>query len=112
MGGSAEKVLDDVLAAGGHADAALATAGLAAIGIERGALEVAAAGDGDDDVLHLDEVFDIDLALIVDDLRTARVAEVFLHFLELGDDDGAELHVAREDFEIAGDEALDFGEFV
>jgi hypothetical protein len=36
----------------------------------------------------------------------------FCTWLELGDDDGAELHVAREDFEIAGDEALDFGELV
>src|ERR1039458_8430259 len=46
VGRSAEKVLDDVLAAGGHAPAALAAAGLAAIGVERGAPGAGAAGVG------------------------------------------------------------------
>jgi hypothetical protein len=51
-----EQVLDGVLLAGDVADDALAAAVLATVGGDRLALDVAAAGDRDDDVLVGDEV--------------------------------------------------------
>ena len=47
-----DQVLDHIFGARAHADAALAAARLAAVGIDGGALQIAAARDGDRDVFH------------------------------------------------------------
>jgi len=74
--GRDDEALDEVLRARAHADPPLAAAGLPAVGIDAGALEVAAAGDGDRDILDGDQVLQLDLAGVLDDLGAARVAEV------------------------------------
>ncbi len=51
-----------------------------------GSLQVSAACDGDRDVFPLHEVFEIDIACILDDLRASFVAECLLNFLQFGDD--------------------------
>ena len=51
---------DRILVLGRHAGAALAAALLGAEGVERGALDVAAEGDGDDHLLALDQVLVLD----------------------------------------------------
>ena len=56
--GGHDQVLDEILGARAHADAALAAARLAAVGIDGGALQIAAARDGDGDVFHGDQVFE------------------------------------------------------
>ncbi len=84
--GGDDQVLDHVFGARRHADAAFAAARLAAIGVDGGALEIAAARHGDRDVFHLHQVFELDLARVFDDLRAALIAEVLLDFLQLLDD--------------------------
>ena len=74
-------MLEEILGARAHADAALAAARLAAVGVDGGALQVAAVGDGDGDVLHCHQVFEADLAGVFDDLGAALVAEFLLDFL-------------------------------
>src|SRR5450756_3213971 len=105
--GGDNQALHEILGAGAHADAALAAAGLAAVGIDAGALEVAAAGDGDGDVFHGDEVFELDLAGVLDDFGAALVAETLLDVLELLDDERAQYGIGAEEFEVLGDAALD-----
>ena len=80
-------MLHDVFRARAHADAALAAAGLPPVGIDRGALQIAAARNRHGDIFHLHQIFEPDLAGVFDDLRAALVAEVLLNFLELLDDD-------------------------
>ena len=58
MRGGDDQVLDDVLRARAHADAALAAARLPAVGVDGGALQVAAARHRDGDVFHLHQVFE------------------------------------------------------
>ena len=70
-----EEVLDEILRARAHADAALAAARLPPVGIDRRALEIAAVRDGDGHVFHRDQIFEPDFAGIVDDLRAALVAD-------------------------------------
>ena len=74
-----EHLRDEILVARRHARPALAAAPLRAVGRKRHALDVALVADGDDDVLALDEVFVLDLALDVDDLGFARRRELRLH---------------------------------
>ena len=105
-------MLDHILGARRHADAAFAAAGLTAIGVDGGALEVAAAGHGDGDVFHLHQVFEPDLAGIFYDLSAAVIAEVFLNFFQFLDDYGAQDFLGTEDVEIFGDLLLDVGQFV
>src|ERR1019366_5788965 len=112
VGGGDNQALDEILGARAHADAALAAAGLAAVGIDAGALEVAAAGDGDGDVFHGDEVFDLDLAGVLDDFGAALVAETLLDVLELLDDERAQYGIGAEEFEVFGDAALDIDQLV
>ncbi len=71
VGGGDEDLCDEILVARGHAGAPLAAAPLRPVGGERHALDVAAVADGDDDVLALDEVLVLDLALHLDDLGLA-----------------------------------------
>ncbi len=73
-----EDLRDEILVARRHARAALAAAPLRAIRRERHALDVALVRDGDDDVLALDQVLVLDLALDVDDLGLARGGELVL----------------------------------
>ena len=80
-----EEILDEILRARAHADAALAAARLPAIGVDRGAFQIAAVGDGDGHVFDRDQIFEADLAGIVDDLRAALVAVILLNFLEFLD---------------------------
>src|SRR6185312_9063003 len=75
VGGGHEEVLDEVFRARAHADAALAAAGLPAIGINGRALEVSAVGYRDGDVFDGDQVFEADFTGVLDDLGTALVPE-------------------------------------
>src|SRR5262249_27485543 len=86
VGGGDQQMLDEILSAGAHADAAFAPARLAAVVVYAGALDIAAAGDGDGHVLFGDEVFETNLAGVFDDLGAALVGVVLLDFLELLDD--------------------------
>ena len=85
---------------------------LAPVGIDGGALQIAAVRDGDGDVFHLDQIFEMDLAGVFDDLRAALVAEVLLDFLQLLHDEAAQHFLGAENFEILGDATLDIGQFV
>ena len=66
-----EQVVDDVLFARAHADAALAAAVLRAIRRDRRALDVAGVGDRHRDVFLGDQILDAELALFFDQLRCA-----------------------------------------
>src|ERR1035438_7557236 len=112
MGGSDNQALHEILGARAHANPALAAAGLAAVGIDAGALEVAAACHRDGDVFHRYQVFQLDLAGVLDDLCAALVAETLLDFFEFLDNERAQNAVGAEDFEILGDAALDIGQLV
>ena len=110
--GGDHQMLDHVLGARAHADAALAAARLAAVGIDGGALQIAAARNGNGDVLHLDQIFELDLAGVLDDLRAALVAELLLDFLQFLHDDAAQLLVGCQDLQIFGDLLLNVGQFI
>ena len=112
MRGRDDQVLDHVLGARGHADAALAAARLPPVGIDRGALQVSAARHRHRDVLHLHQVFEADLAGVFDDLRAALVAEVLLDFLQLLDDHAAQNFFRAQDLQIFRDLLLDLGQLV
>ena len=101
-----------VLGARGHPDAAFSAARLAAVGVDRGAFEIAPACHGNSHVLHLNQVFEADLAGVLDDLRAALIAVVLLDFLELLDDDAAQNFVRAEDLKILADLLLDFGKLL
>ena len=88
--GGDEEVLDHVFAAQLRALDALAAAVLAAVVVAAGALDVAAAGDGDDHLLFGDEVFDAHVAVEAEhDLGAAVVAEPVDDLGELVADDRA-----------------------
>ena len=87
--GRREEVLDDVLAAQRGAAHALAAAPLPAVGVDPGALGVAAAGDGDDDVLLGDEVLHRHVAVERHDLGAPLVAVLVDDLGELLGDDVA-----------------------
>ena len=99
--GGDEEVADDVGFLGPHAAHADAAAPLAAVGVERDALDVVVQGEGDDDVFFGDEVFDVHFARVKGDLRAAFVAVFVAHFDELVFDDG-------EDFRAVGEDAFEF----
>ena len=72
-------MLQFVLLASGHADQALAAARLRAIGRHRRSLDVAAPRDGDEHILILNQVFDVELAVHAgQDLCPAVVAILLL----------------------------------
>jgi hypothetical protein len=70
-----EQLRQEIVLVGRHADPALAAAALLAIGRERRALDVAEPGHGDDHVLLLDQVLDVDLVVEVFDRGPARRGE-------------------------------------
>ena len=80
VGRSDEEVFDEILRARAHADAAFAAARLPPVGIDRRALQIPAMRDGHRHVFHRDQIFQPDLARIVDDLRAALVAVFLLDF--------------------------------
>ena len=99
-----EQVLDGVLLAGDVPDDPLAAAVLAAVGGDRLALDVAAAGDRDDDVLVGDEVLVGHLAAgVVGDARPALAGVLALQLGELVLDD-------REDARRVGEDVLELGD--
>ena len=63
MGVGDEQLGQEIVVVGRHADPALAAAALLAIGRERRALDVAEPRHGDDHVLLLDQVLDVDLVV-------------------------------------------------
>ena len=71
-----EQLRDEVFVLGRRAGDAAAAALLRAVRGHRVALDVAAVRDGDDHVLFGDQLLDGDLALVVDDLGAALVAEL------------------------------------
>src|SRR3546814_44740 len=74
-----EKLGDDILVLRRHAGATLAAATLGAEGVERGALDIAVEGNGDDHLLALDEVFVVDAVGGGSDERPARSREFVAH---------------------------------
>ena len=69
--GGDDQVLEEILGARAHADAALAAARLPPVGIHRRALQIAAVRHRDRHVFHGHQVFQADLAGVFDDLRCA-----------------------------------------
>ena len=74
VGGGEEELLDEILVARLHADAAGAAAALHAVDRDGRALQVAGVADGDGDLLVGDQVFEHDLGGFVVDLGAAFVA--------------------------------------
>src|SRR4051812_13853196 len=112
MSGGDDQVLDEVLGARAHADAAFTAPRLPPVGVYRRPLEIAAAGHGDSHVFDGNQIFQANLAGVLDNLGAARIAEVLLDFAQLVDDDAAQFLVGPQDGQIFGDTALDLGEFV
>ena len=84
---------------------------LAAVVVAAGALDVPAAGDGDDHLLLGDQVFDAHVAAVSEhDLGAAVVAVLRDELGELLDDDRALPLLALEDRLVAGDLELELGE--
>jgi hypothetical protein len=107
-----EEVTDEVLFPGAHADAPLAAAALHPVGRDRRALDVAGAADGDRHVLVGNQVFDPELAALVDDLGPPRVAEALPHGVQLVDHHLHQQLVAAEDGAQAFDRLHQLGELV
>jgi len=71
--------------AGAHTDPALAAARLPPVGFHRRALQIAAAGHRDGHILHRHQIFEVDLASVLDNLGATLIAELFLDFPKLLD---------------------------
>ncbi len=76
-----QQVFDDIFRARAHADAALAAARLAPVGIDRSPLQIPAARYRDGDIFDLHQVFELDIAGVLDNLGPPVVAELLLDFL-------------------------------
>ena len=98
-----EQVLDEVAVLDVHAADAAAAAVLLAVGVERQRLDVAGAGDRDHHLLVGDQVLDVDLALGVDDLGAALVAEALADLEQLLLDDREDAQLVAEDRAQLGD---------
>ena len=103
-----EELVDEVVVLHARRLLAAPAALLCAVVGERLALEVAAVRQRDDHVFRCDQVFDVDLGGVEHDLRTARVAELFAHRLQLADDDRGDALGPREDVEQVGDDVHHF----
>lgn len=103
-----QEILDEILLLRRHALNTLATAVLAAVGVERHALDVVVVRQRDDDVFLGDEVLDVDLARVDRQARAARIAELRLDCLELVLDDGEDAALVREDGLVLLDGLQDF----
>ena len=110
VGGGDEEVLDDVVAAQLRALDALAAALLRAVVVAAGALDVAAAGNGDDHFLLGDQVLDGHVAVEAQQDLGAAVVAVLGHDLrELGADDLALALLGGQDRVVFDDQGLKFG---
>ena len=107
MGRGHEEVLDEVLFLRRRADAALAAAPLRAVERQGRALDVAAAGHGDDHVLLDDQVLDVDVRGLGHDLRAPLVAELLLDRPELLHDDLEDELLGAEDLAELRDQGQD-----
>ena len=112
MGVGDEEVAHDVLFARRHADEALAAAALLPVRLERRALDVARVRRGDDDVLVGDEVFDAEVAGLLDEVGAALVAVLRPDRAQLVEDDGHHQLVARQNGAQLLDELHQLGELV
>ena len=112
MGGSDEEMLDEILFARARANASFAAAGLMAIHVHGGALDVAGMADGDGHIGIGNQVLDLDFLHRVHDLRAAAIAERFLNVPQLGDDHLLQFLFAAENFPEIGDLGANFGKFL
>ncbi len=109
MGRGDEQVVNKVLFLGAHPGDALAAASLLVVGVQGQALGIALVADGHDHGLVGDQVFEVDLALVFDDLGTARIRIGVPDLGELGAHDAQQQVPAVEDrlqFGDAGDQGL------
>ena len=84
-----EQLVDEVVVARLHPAVAFSAAALRAIHRQRRALDVALVRDGDDHLLLLDQVLELDFRLVIDDLGAARLGVFLFDLAQLLDD---ELH--------------------
>ena len=98
-----EKRRHHVVILGLHAGQTLAAAVLGAEFGQRGALDVAAGGDGDDHILTLDQVFVLHVAGPVEDLGAAGDGEEGFHLAQLVRDDRHDAVAGAEDVEVVLD---------
>ena len=103
---------DEVLFTGAHPDATLPTPPLIAVGGDRRALDVSGVADRDRHVLVGDQIFDAQLARLVDDLRAPIVAVLLADLLQLVDDHLHQQAIAVEDGAQAFDGFQQLGELV
>src|SRR5690606_834083 len=97
VGRGNEELVDEIVARRLHPAVAFAAALLRLVGRKWRALDVAGVRDGDDHVLFLDQVFDLDLCLVLQDLRAAVLPVLLDHLLELGHDEVHEQPLVGED---------------
>src|SRR5579871_6229450 len=109
--GRDDQVLQEILRARPHADAALAAAYLPAIAVHRRALQVAAVGHRDRHIFHRHQVFQPDLARVFHDLRAALVAVILLDLFQFLDDQVAQNFLRSQNFQVFINAPLDFGQF-
>ncbi|CAH0306650.1 hypothetical protein SRABI128_04361 [Microbacterium sp. Bi128] len=113
VGGGDEEVFDDVVAAQLRALDALAAALLRAVVVAAGALDVAAAGNGDDHFLLGDQILDGHVAVVAQQDLGAAVIAVLGHDLrEFGADDLALALLRGQDRVVFDDQGLKFGVLV
>ncbi len=103
MGGGGEHVHHGVLVPGGDALLAHAALALGRILADGGALDVPVGGEGEDALLLLDQVLDVDLVLHVLDLGLAVVAVLVGDGLQLLLQDGLYQILIRQHPQIVGD---------
>ena len=103
MGGGGEHLRHGVLLPGGDALLAHASLGLGRVLTDRRPLDVARLGQGEDALLLLDQVLDIDLVLHVLDLGDPVVSELVGDGLQLLLQDLADQRIVGEDLVVVGD---------
>ena len=104
--------IGNVLFAGGQAGDTAAAAALAAVGIDRQALDIAHTGHGIDALLLFDQVFDVDLVLDMRDLGAALVAILFLDLQQAFADDLVNAGGLDQNIVIIGDLGAQLIQFV
>ena len=98
---------DEIFFAGRRANLAATTPPLRPIERERGALDIAAVRNSDEDVLFDDQIFDREIALGLDDLSAAFVGEFFFDLGQLGGDQLHQFSFVRENRAQMRDRLLD-----
>ena len=112
MGRRDEEVTDEVLFAGPHPDPPLAAAPLGAIGGDRGPLHVTGVGHGDRHVLVRDQIFNPELAFLLEDHGAPLVAVALADRVQLGPHHLHQQLVARQDRAQPLDQLEDLGQLV